>query len=240
MASASKLEKTNEEQNGECVDENGDDVYEEIAGTIPNTNDVIVKRVTIHKEKSFAKNNAKPSPTSGCYKLMGVKWATSSLPVSYAVNPTNSMGLDITDIISNISITSETWDNATPRELFNNYVSTTSASYGSLDSQNTIVFGNNAGTGVIAVTSTWYIRSTRQIVEFDMSLETDYTWSLSGEAGKMDVQNIVTHELGHGIGLADLYNSCTQETMYGYSTFGEISKRSLNSGDKAGLLSLYR
>jgi len=42
-------------------------------------------------------------------------------------------------------------DNATPRELFNNYVSTTSASYGSLDSQNTIVFGNNGGTGVIAV-----------------------------------------------------------------------------------------
>jgi len=50
MASASRLEKTNEEQK-ECVDENGDNVYEEIAGTIPNTNDVIVKRVTIHKEK---------------------------------------------------------------------------------------------------------------------------------------------------------------------------------------------
>jgi len=32
-----------------------------------------------------------------------------------------------------------------------------------------------------------------------------FTWSLTGEAGKMDVQNIMTHEFGHWCSLDDLY-----------------------------------
>ena len=56
----------------------------------------------------------------------------------------------------------------------------------------------------------------------------------------MDLENIATHELGHSIGLGDLYtSSCAQETMYGYADFGEISKRDLNSGDILGISKLY-
>ena len=56
----------------------------------------------------------------------------------------------------------------------------------------------------------------------------------------MDVQNIITHEIGHSAGMNDLYStSCLQETMYGYSTEGEIKKRDLNSGDITGIRKLY-
>ena len=55
----------------------------------------------------------------------------------------------------------------------------------------------------------------------------------------MDFDNIATHELGHSVGMADLYNTCTDETMYGYSTAGEIKKRDLNIGDINGINSLY-
>jgi predicted Zn-dependent protease len=56
----------------------------------------------------------------------------------------------------------------------------------------------------------------------------------------MDLQNIATHELGHGLGLNDLYESAaSEETMYGYSTYGEMSKRSLFIGDIAGIHDLY-
>ena len=48
----------------------------------------------------------------------------------------------------------------------------------------------------------------------------------------------MTHELGHGIGLADIYD-CELETMYGYSTEGDIIKRDLYDGDIAGLQKLY-
>jgi hypothetical protein len=102
------------------------------------------------------------------------------------------------------------------------------------------VFGaTNPGT--IAVTSTWYYTSTGQIVEFDMKLNSYYRWGNSlVTPNVMDLQNIVTHELGHGVGMIDVYeNSCADVTMYGYGSIGETKKRSLELADIEGLLSLY-
>jgi hypothetical protein len=71
-------------------------------------------------------------------------------------------------------------------------------------------------------------------------MNTAFKWSLKGEAGKMDVQNIMTHEFGHWCGLADLYNDVDYWlTMYGYAGYGEIYKRSLGLGDINGLRAVY-
>ena len=56
----------------------------------------------------------------------------------------------------------------------------------------------------------------------------------------MDLQNIATHELGHGVGLADIYDTtCSAVTMYGYSNNGDIQKRTLEVPDIRGLQTLY-
>ncbi len=56
----------------------------------------------------------------------------------------------------------------------------------------------------------------------------------------MDLGGIATHEIGHGIGLADLYTTlCREVTMYGYSTEGEFKKRTLEAGDLRGLWKIY-
>jgi len=71
-------------------------------------------------------------------------------------------------------------------------------------------------------------------------MNTYYGWSLSGEAGKMDVQNIMTHELGHFCGIADLYNDADYWlTMYGDGDFGQTDKRTLGLGDILGLRAFY-
>ncbi len=68
----------------------------------------------------------------------------------------------------------------------------------------------------------------------------DFSWSTSGESGKMDVQNIATHEIGHFLGLDDLYSSSDSEaTMYGYAAPGETKKRTLTEDDKNGIRFLY-
>ena len=70
--------------------------------------------------------------------------------------------------------------------------------------------------------------------------QTDFNWSGSGEAGKMDLENILTHELGHVVGMGDLYTSgCSGQTMYGYASTGETNKRTLESGDITGVNKLY-
>jgi len=78
--------------------------------------------------------------------------------------------------------------------------------------------------------------------------DTDYTWGNAGltsetelgDTSVMDLQNIATHELGHGVGLADIYSStCSAVTMYGYSDYGETQKRTLETPDITGLQTLY-
>ena len=77
-------------------------------------------------------------------------------------------------------------------------------------------------------------------VEFDIVFEDNYTWSSTGEAGKYDIQNIATHELGHTLKLGDLYGSGdTEKTMYGYAASGETKKRTLHQDDIDGICYIY-
>ena len=184
-------------------------------------------------------NPGKPGKTESCYKLMGVKW--KSLPVNYVINPSNS-GLDESFVVSTISTSSEIWDSSTASELFNDaYGINYTATYGVQNFMNAIDFGDYPNDGVIAVTSVWYTPVGKQIVEFDMRFNTRFLW---GDAtinpAVMDLQNIATHELGHSVGLADIYSTtCGVVTMYGYSTEGETQKRSLETPDITGLQRLY-
>ncbi len=79
------------------------------------------------------------------------------------------------------------------------------------------------------------------MVESDILFDTDFNWGdAKTDPSLMDIQNIATHEIGHTLGLSDLYTkSCVNVTMYGYSTEGDVEKRSLEPADIAGLLSIY-
>ena len=183
--------------------------------------------------------NPGATKTTTCYKLLGVKWKT--LPVIYAINPTGS-GLEDGFVTSAISTSAETWDTATASELFNDaYAVDYTAQYGIQNFENAIAFGNYPDANVIAVTSIWYTRVGKQIVEFDILLDTDFIWGdATVNPAVMDLQNIATHELGHGAGLNDIYSStCSEVTMYGYSTEGETKKRTLEQPDIAGLQKMY-
>lgn len=175
-----------------------------------------------------------------CYKLMGVKWKT--FPVTYTINPANPSNLSESFVASAISNSAETWDAATSQELFNGaYTIDYTAQYGVQNFQNALAFGDYPDSRVIAVTSVWYTLRGRQIVEYDILFNTDFIW---GDATLnpliMDLQNIATHEEGHAVGLSDIYStSCSQVTMYGYSTEGETSKRTLEQPDITGLQKMY-
>jgi hypothetical protein len=184
--------------------------------------------------------NKPPKGSGSCYALTGYSWKT--LPVSYVINPNNPQGLSGSFVTSTIGTAAETWDAATSSELFNNtYTIDGTAQYGVQDYQNSIVFGDYPDNNVIAVTSMWFIPRGHRMVEFDMEFNTRYTWGdASIDASVMDLQNIATHELGHSAGLNDIYStSCSAVTMYGYSSNGEMSKRTLEQADIGGLRAMY-
>lgn len=213
------------------------------------------------------KRNAKPpwagGPKNGeNYELLGkgVKW--KDFPVTYVIDPDNPDGLSEEFIVSAISASAEEWDSWTGEDLFEDFDATTQVindgswdgwSYSVPDDRNEFVFDDypDPYDEVIAVCVIWgYFRgppSTRKIIEFDIMFDTDFTWGDAGPTNEddlgihvMDLQNIATHELGHGAGLDDLYDTnALEETMYGYSVYGETKKRTLESGDIAGIQVLY-
>ena len=204
--------------------------------------DELTKTTFIHYKdgKVRAIDSKVVSAVNTCYKLMGVKWST--IPVSYVINPTNPEGLSESFVTSTISTSAETWDSATSKELFNNAFTTdNTVSYGVYDGKNAIVFGDYPNNNVIAVTSVWYTIVGKRIVEFDIEFNTRFQW---GDASVnpllMDLQNIATHELGHGVGMADIYTAkCSAVTMYGYASNGETQKRTLEAQDIKGLQLIY-
>ena len=199
----------------------------------------------IHYAKPGNPGKAK-TPT--CYKFLGVKWI--NLPVNYVINPSNvinpinpkQQNLSEHFVTSAISTSAETWDAATSKNLFSNvYAVNSTLWYGTQDFKNVISFGNYPQENVIAVTSYWRNPRTKAIVEFDIMFDTDWIWGdASTGAWVVDLQNIATHELGHGIGLADIYSTtCSDVTMYGYSGYGDIDGRTLEQPDITGLQTLY-
>lgn len=199
-----------------------------------------LERVDFIHYKKAAGGFGKPARPDACYKLMGVKW--SALPVAYVINPTNPSGLSEAFVTSAVSTSAEVWDAATSKELFNNaYAVDYGAQYGVQNYVNAIVFGDYADNNVIAVTSVWFSRRSKQIVEFDMLFNTRYVWGdATLNASVMDLPNIATHELGHSVGLSDIYSSaCSAVTMYGYASNGETQKRTLEQPDVTGLQKMY-
>jgi len=67
-----------------------------------------------------------------------------------------------------------------------------------------------------------------------------YIGDCSGTAGAYDIQNIMTHENGHWLGLNDLYSATDKDlTMYGYGMTGELKKDTLGLGDILGINTIY-
>lgn len=209
--------------------------------------------------------NTTASGTANCdsYGYGGIHWANPSA-IPYYVNPNfsarKSPQLTKAAAVSAIQASFNTWQAAnTSGRLSYGYRGASSIKSSRLDGKNVVLWGSSSG--AIAVTRVWYNTSTREIVEFDMLLGSNFAWSYTppvvaacdgspdypycdpvntGVAGTYDVRNIGTHEAGHTLLLNDLYDASDSDlTMYGYGALGESKKDTLGYGDLLGLNAVY-
>jgi len=194
------------------------------------------------------------SGTSSCFAFIsnGAKWKITE---PYVLSTTNNDGLSSSFVTSTISTSLNTWDNQVAFDIFSTQ-DTNSVVDGpdtnSPDNKNEIMFGSISNPGAIAVTIVWGIFAgppfQREIVEYDMVFDDpDFLWGDAGPTSEtslgntaiMDLHNIASHEIGHAAGMDHPSNTCTEETMYAFAQEGETKKRTLNSGDIAGINALY-
>lgn len=215
-------------------------------GAVKPVKEPVDKVVLIHYKDGVA---AKPAPVldAASFKLLGVKW--KMFPVHYSVDPSNDDVAGTDAVTASVTDSFATWDAATFRDLFQYGGSSMMGSQVAPNGENLVFWASmgEANSNIIAMTTIWYTRKTKEIVETDIQMNDDMAWGIDpdGEGPKLlsgayDIQNIATHEAGHVCGLADLYGPRdTELTMYGYGSLGEVRKISLASGDIAGLVKLY-
>ena len=182
------------------------------------------------------------------FALLGVNWDISKYPngISYVIDP------DYGPVGSTeqIRLAFEAWDEATGVELFQDPSVDTGVnpSLDTPDLLNTVTWRRMVPPRAIAVTYIWYVSDTGEVIDCDVVLNTKHKWGIDpdGESEEFtlrrafDVRNIATHEIGHVVGLADLYDGIYSElTMYGYGEKGETKKISLENGDVLGCREIY-
>jgi hypothetical protein len=161
------------------------------------------------------------SPVLAHHSATPYKWST--IPVDVDISSSSFPSSWITPLSRSLS----TWNYAGSRFRFR------SANTGHT------LYRTSWGQGAIAQTTTLK-NSANVIYDADTAFNTSYSWCDGAYSGCYDIQNAMTHELGHWLYLYDLYGSSdTENTMYYKIVSAEIKKRSLEWDDIYSIKNMY-
>jgi hypothetical protein len=160
------------------------------------------------------------------------KWNLSPLVVKYKINANYT---DANNVANEIITAANSW--SLKRSNFRlQYDGATNALSTSHDNINEILFEPSAQS-YIGVTISY--TKNNNLTETDISFNTRYIFGTNLESNKYDLRTVAVHELGHVVGLDDLYGYAdSNKIMYGYGRPGLI-KRTITPDDSLGLFWIY-
>lgn len=168
-----------------------------------------------------------------------IYWASDDLPIDVTIYTSNE---PISGTLAVIEAGFTTWDAATTTSIYGSITEDTGTWPGVvLDGEKTVAWAPIDGPGgIIGVTYYWYYRDTKEMVEFDIVLDSDENWSTTGALAAFDIQNVATHEVGHTLVLGDLRSPRDGAlTMHAYTRLGDTIKSTLGLGDILGIQAIY-
>jgi hypothetical protein len=184
------------------------------------------------------------------YLLAGWRWNTKDPQLKLVLKNDaylKSEGLNPSAVQNAVATAANTWDAATNQNIFadsNLVTASTTVSADIYDRNNVVAWKPITGSNALAYSRTWFnynkVDGYNTALESDIVFNTGYTWRTDGLNGGIDVQSVALHELGHTLGLGDLYGKSqfsddTRQVMHYYNGV----KRTLGNGDSAGIWKLY-
>ncbi len=159
-------------------------------------------------------------------------WSSSLRNIQLYLDPSNSSGLSQSSVSSILAHSMAEWNKSNDDIQLNAYLSNRS-----FVSRNDIYFSRDAsyfaGGSIAAITQTVYREGSGEIIESDIIINGNNTYS--GTPGDSNyLGDILTHELGHLIGLG--HSQLLYSTMF-YKLFS--GQYSISPDDEGGMYSLY-
>ncbi len=163
-------------------------------------------------------------------------WDTDAFPIPYKINAYGTS--DCTGEFVAVQDAFDNWEDVSSCEMSFDYDSTTLAEEGQ-DGINVVDWETDEGSNYVGYNHYWYLDG-GEVVESDIIANDKYEFCIGLTSGEYDVENLMTHEVGHYFVLWDLWDpDNSAKTMYNEVEDYQISRRSLHTGDRAGARYVY-
>ena len=185
-------------------------------------------------------------------RVIDVRW---NQPVRYFVNDTGVSGVTATDLQGAVTRAFGTWQDVPTASVQSQFLGFTQARPGEEDGRTTFGFLDRPELErVLGATSILIDAQTGEILEADVFFNARFTWSVaaSGESGRIDLQSVAVHEIGHLLGLGHSAIGETEMAAGGRRVIasgavmfpiafaaGSIADRILQPDDRAGISDMY-
>ena len=219
---------------------------------------VFVKMVVKANDAPVAAASSKgvcpAAPTCEVYSISDFRWRTDAggtAVINYKYNDANRRILrapEPAEVRSAIHAAAAAWHRWNSNIVLRDTGDTT-AKFGAIGRDGTCADGNNVITwgrvddpDAVGMAGMCLDRTRHVIRDADIQLNISYWWSLGSNPRRAtyDVQEIVTHEMGHWLSLMDIYTANgSNQTMFGSADPNETRKRTLGLGDIRGLQRAY-
>lgn len=195
---------------------------------------------------------------SGCFEP-GIKLAWKQRCVSYTVVPSTELDLDLDEVRATVERSFQSWMDVSCPEPAGPLPITfgQTEEVGACDLGEYNRFGPNANTiafisdwesrgrdyvdDAYGVTLVWHNPNTGEILDADihinLTLEPVEICGEQCDGRYVDLENVVTHEVGHFLGLA--HSEFPDATMYRDAPVAQVAKRSLWTDDVDGACAIY-
>jgi hypothetical protein len=168
----------------------------------------------------------------------GAHWA--SMPINYFINLDGSPQINNDSEFAAVHAAFQTWANVSTANVRFNYGGPAVISTGAGDAINLVSFTDTSfpfGSGTLAVTLNYFSDSTGITSEADILFNPNQLWSTSGESGRYDIQSVMTHEIGHFLGID--HSALISSVMSPFGLPGQVDQRVLQYDDVAAVSEIY-